>query len=286
MRMNRALIILSCLFAVVTVTAQRPADNVLLKMQREAQELMQQENFSGALDVYSRIISMTGLEREEDHQALYRRAICYYYLGKNEEALMDIDRFMPHNPGSSTPYVLRSFLHRNLGNSTKVLDDLNQVLSMNTGEQDSVDILRFRSTALLSLQRYAESVSDMKFAMKEREDPEGLSVLAFAYFNLGQTDNAIIAVNRSVELDFSYMPAYLYAASFLLDAGDNRKALVYARLGTMADETADAAWFYAGLALVNMDDPDQGCKYLNKAFYLGNDDAGYYLTQYCFPTEN
>lgn len=286
MSMNRALIFFLWINMVVTASAQRPADSQLAKMQREAQELMQQENFSGALEIYSRIIELTGLEREEDQQVLYRRAICYYYLGKNEEALKDIDGFMPHNPGSSTPYILRSFLHRNLGNSSNVLDDLNQALTMNTGEQDSVDLMRFRSTALLSLQRYKESVEDMKFAMKDREDPEGFSVLAFAHFNLGEIEKAISSVNRAIELDFSFMPSYLYAASFLLDAGENQKALVYARLGTMADDTSDAAWFYAGLALVNMDDPDKGCKYLNKAFYLGNENAVYYLTQYCFPAEN
>jgi tetratricopeptide (TPR) repeat protein len=286
MKMNRALAFVLSVLTCLGAAAQRPADNVLSRMGQEAQELMQQEKFSEALVVYDRIVALTGLKTGEDHQILYRRSICKYYLGKFEEALMDIDSFMPFNPGSSTPYVLRSFLHRNLGNGEKVVSDLNQALSMNTGEQDSVDLMRFRSTALLSLKRYKESVEDMKIAMKERTDPEGLSVLAFSYFNLGETENAINSVNRSIELDFSYLPAYLYAASFLLDAGENQKALIYARLGTMADDTSDAAWFYAGLALVNMDDPDRGCKYLNKAFYLGNDDAGYYLSQHCYPTEN
>ena len=284
--MNRAITLIFSVFTFIAVVAQRPADNVLARMEREAQELMGQEKFAEALAVYDRIIALTGLQREEDHQALYRRSVCYYYLGKFEEALKDIDSFMPFNPGRSTPYVLRSFLHRNLGNPEKVLADLNQALSMYTGEQDSVSLIRFRSTALLSLNRFRESVEDMKFAMKDRTDPEGLSVLAFSYFNLGETENAINSVNRSIELDFSFVPSYLYAASFLLNAGEYQKALVYARLGTMADDTSDEAWLYAGVALINLDDPDRACKYLNKAFYLGNDDAGYYLSQHCYPTEN
>jgi tetratricopeptide (TPR) repeat protein len=286
MKMNRMLAVILSAITCLAADAQRPAYNVLEKMQREAQELMQQEKFSDALVVFDRIISLTALKREEDYQTLYSRSVCKYYLGKFDEALKDIDTFMPFNPGRSTPYFFRSFLHRNLGNFGKVLDDLNQALSMNTGEQDSVELLRFRSTALMNLQRYKESVEDMKFAMKERTDPQGLSMLAYSYFNLGEIENAISSVNRSIELDYSYLPAYLYAASFLLDEDENQRALIYARLGTMVDDTSDEAWLYAGIALINLDDPDKGCKLLNKAFYLGNDEAGYYLSEHCYPTDN
>lgn len=286
MSMSRAILLVFLFTVSVAGLAQGPTDNVIERMEREAQDLMQQEKFSDAIVIYDRIISLKGLKQEEDYMVLYKRSICYYYLGKFEEALKDVDNFMPFNQGSSTPYVLRSFLHRNLGNAEQVLQDLNQAIKLNTGEQDSLDLIRFRSTALLSLNRYRESLEDMKMAMKERMDPEGLSVLAYSYFRLGETENAINNVNRAIELDFSYLPSYLYAASFLLDSGDDQKAFIYARLGIMVDDTSDAAWFYAGLALINLDEIDRGCSYLNKAFYLGNEDAGYSLREYCFPTDN
>ena len=40
-----------------TLLAQRPADNVLAAMEREAQELMQQEKFQEAVTIFDKIIS-------------------------------------------------------------------------------------------------------------------------------------------------------------------------------------------------------------------------------------
>ena len=269
-----------------TLLAQRPADNVLAAMEREAQELMQQEKFQEAVTIFDKIISSTGLVREEDYLALYRRSICNYYLGKTDLALNDINAFIPHNPGRSTPFLLRSLLHRSTEQFDLAIEDLNKVLLMNTGEQDSAQVLRLRSAAFLELRQYSNAIRDVRWAMKEGEDPEGLSILAFAHFNMGDETSGLNAVNRSIELDFSYLPSYLYAASFLSQNGKNQLALTYARLATMVDENSMDAWFYLGVALVNLDDLDRGCRCLNKAFYGGNDNAAGYLSQYCFPVEN
>ena len=276
------------LFTVVSTTllAQRPADNVLAAMEREAQEFMQQEKFQEAAAIFDKIITATGLEREEDYLALYRRSICNYYLGKTDMALNDINAFMPHNPGRSTPFLLRSLLHRSADQYALAVEDLNKVLTMNTGEQDSAQVLRLRSAAYLELRQYPDAIRDVRWAMKSGEDPEGLSILAFAYFNLDDEVNGLMAVHRSIELDFSYLPSYLYAASFFTQNGKNQLAVKYARLATMVDDTSMDAWFYLGAALVNLDELDQGCSCLNKAFYGGNDNAAGYLSQYCFPVEN
>ena len=266
--------------------AQRPADNVLLALEREAQSLMQEEKFTEAAAIFTRIIKETGLEREEDYLALFRRAICYYYSGSFEPALADINSFMPHNPGRSTPFVLRSFLYRSLGKPEAVIQDLNQALSMNTGEQDSSQLLRIRSTAFLDLRKFSEAIDDIRTSMKSGEDPEGLGILAFAYFQLNESDRAIEYVRRSIELDHTYLPVYLYAASFLLESGRSEEAEVYARLATMADENSSDAWFYLGVSLINTSRIDSGCSCLSKAFYSGNENATGYLTQYCYPSEN
>lgn len=268
------------------VLSQRPADNVLMALEREAQSLMQQEKFPEAAAIFTRIIEATGLEREEDYLALFRRAICYYYSGSFEPALSDINKFMPHNPGRSTPYVLRSFLYRSLGDHQSVLADLNQALVMNTGEQDSTQLLRLRSTTWLELKNYREALLDVKKSMSAGEDPEGLGIIAFAHFQLDETDQALQSVNRSIELDHTYLPVYLYAASFLLENGLTEKALAYARLATMVDDSSDDAWFYLGVSLINLNQVDAGCRCLSKAFYSGNENATGYLTQYCYPSEN
>lgn len=266
--------------------AQRPADNVLRSMEAEAQNLMQEEKFSEAAVIFTRIIDATGLEREEDYLALFRRAICYYYTGEFELALNDINAFLPHNPGRSTPFVLRSFLYRSIGDSEAVIKDLNQALTMNTGEQDSSQLLRLRSTALLETRKYPEAIADIKASMKSGDDPEGLGILAFAFFQLGESGRALEYVKHSIELDHTYLPVYLYAASFLLESGRSEEAAVYARLAIMVDESISDAWFYLGVSLINLNQIDSGCKCISKAFYSGNENATGYLTQYCYPSDN
>lgn len=271
---------------ILSSNAQRPADNVLRSMEAEAQTLMQEEKFSEAAAIFTKIINATGLEREDDHLALFRRAICYYYIGNFELSLSDINAFLPHNPGRSTPYVLRSFLYRSLGDSEAVIKDLNQALTMNTGEQDSSQLLRLRSTALLETRKYQEAIADIRSSMIAGEDPEGLGILAFAYFQLNEPDKGLEYVRRSIELDHTYLPVYLYAASFLLQIGRPEEAALYARLAIMADDNSSDAWFYLGASLISLDQIDSGCKCISKAFYSGNENATGYLTQFCYPSDN
>ncbi|HCR53096.1 MAG TPA: hypothetical protein DIW27_01675, partial [Cytophagales bacterium] len=42
------------------------------------------------------------------------------------------------------------------------------------------------------------------------------------------------------------------------------------------------AQFYKGIALLELDREEEGCRLLAKAFYAGEDDAGDYLKEKCY----
>jgi tetratricopeptide (TPR) repeat protein len=115
-----------------------------------------------------------------------------------------------------------------------------------------------------------------------RDDAETEVYLGYSYYNLQKVDSALMALNKSIELDPNYIPAYLYAGSFCLEQGNNDLALKYLTIASRLDPTNTTVLFYKGIALVEKENLDEGCSCLNKAFYAGEDDASDYLSEYCY----
>jgi hypothetical protein len=57
-------------------------------------------------------------------------------------------------------------------------------------------------------------------------------------------------------------------------------------LGMRVDPENPALLFYKGVALVELEKIDQACSCLNKAFYMGYDDASGYIEEYCYKVED
>ena len=101
-----------------------------------------------------------------------------------------------------------------------------------------------------------------------------------------ELDSAFISFNKSIELDATYLPAYLYAGSVALEEGDNLLGLKYLNLALRLDPKNKEALFYKGAALIELKRVDEGCGCLNRAFYAGMDEAGDYLKEYCYEVED
>jgi Flp pilus assembly protein TadD len=91
-------------------------------------------------------------------------------------------------------------------------------------------------------------------------------------------------MNKSIELDATYLPAYLYSGTFSLEQADYERAITYLNLALRLDPTNPSALFYKGVALIELDRRDEGCSCLNRAFYAGEDGAGDYLKENCYST--
>jgi tetratricopeptide (TPR) repeat protein len=119
-----------------------------------------------------------------------------------------------------------------------------------------------------------------------QDDPEVELNLGFAYYSVDKKDSAIMAINKSIELEATFLPAWLYGSSFSLEEGDYDLALKYINVALMLEPDNATAWFYKGVALIELKREDEACRFLNKAFYAGQDDAGDYLKQYCYGIED
>ena len=134
--------------------------------------------------------------------------------------------------------------------------------------------------------KHALAKNDLKQVKLIQDDAEIQTYLGLAYFNTDQPDSAFISLKKSMELDATYQPAYLYAGSFHLQNEEYNLALTYLNLALRIDPKNYMALFYKGIALVEKDKITEGCSCLAKAFYAGVDDAGDYLKEYCYGEEN
>jgi len=249
----------------------------------EADTLMSQQNFMGAAKLYTNVIDATRLKEKADYKALYKRAVAYYSQADFKNAIIDMDRFIPQFPESYQARILRALCFRESGETDKQLIDVEQALMLSGGDPQ---ILKWRAGLLIEKEEYKQAIEDLLLVRQMQDDAEVELNLGFAYYSLEKRDSALMAINKSIELEPTFLPAYLYGGSFSLEDAQYELAIKYLNIAIMLDPTSANAWFYKGAALIELEKVDEGCSCLRKAFYAGQDDAGDYLKQYCYGIED
>ena len=249
----------------------------------QADTLLNRQDFKGALKIYSKVIKSSKLKDPSAYGSVYKRAVCYYSLGDFQNALKDLDVFIPKYPTSSQAHLLRAFVYRELDDSERQLIDLDEAVHARPGDPD---LLKWRATLYLDKGDFLLAKLDLLEVRRSQTDHETETYLGLAYYNLDQQDSSLISLNKAIELNATYLPAYLYAASFCLQEEEYDLALKYISIPLRLDPKNTTALFYKGVALIEKKKIDQGCSCLNKAFYLGYDDAADYLKEYCYEVED
>ena len=245
----------------------------------EADTLMSHEDFIGAIKLYSKVIDASKLKDEKSYRALYKRAVGYYSSGNFLKAIADMDRFIPKFQENYQARILRALSHRELGDVDNQFADVEKALELSRGEPQ---IMKWRAGLLMEKGEYELAKKDLLLVKLFQDDPEVEMNLAFAYYSLEKADSALMAVNKSIELDATFAPAYLYGGSFALEEENFELALKYLDVALRIDPENVSALFYKGVALVELKKEKEGCSCLTKAFMAGQDDAADYLKQYCY----
>lgn len=245
--------------------------------------LYAREDFKGAIKCYDRAISQSKLKDKDAYKTVYRRAVCRFSLQQYPEALNDIALFSTEFPNVAQANLLKAFIYREMDDDEKQLSSLQAAMEM---EEPSPDLLKWRALLFMRREDYQKASMDLQNAREMQDDPETEAFLGLCYYHLHQMDSALASFNRSIELDATYMPAYLYVGSLALEDSDYSLALKYLNLALRIDPSNKEVLYYKGVALVELDKIDEGCRCLNRAFYAGMDDAGDYLEEHCFGNEN
>ncbi|HPW61539.1 MAG TPA: tetratricopeptide repeat protein [Cyclobacteriaceae bacterium] len=248
----------------------------------EADTLMSQQKFKEAAKLYTKVIYASKLKDKTSYRSLYKRAVAYYSDSDFQKAIKDMDRFIPEFPENYQTHVLRALAYRESGDVDNQLTDVEAALELSGGDPQ---IMKWRASLLMEKGEYKLAKDDLVIVKQFQDDPEVEMNLAFAYYSLDNPDSAMMAINKSIELDATFGPAYLYGGSFSLEQENYEMALKYLNVALKLDPDNVTALFYKGVALVELKKEAEGCSCLSKAFMAGQDDAADYLKQYCYGIE-
>jgi len=267
---------------VVTFLSAQAQDAKWREWETQGDTLMSHEDFAGAVQLYTKVIDESKLKERQDYRALYKRSVAYYSQGDFKNALSDIDRFIPQFQESYQARILRALCYRELGEEDKQLIDVEKALELSGGDPQ---ILKWRAGLLIEKKEFKQAVEDLLIVRQLQDDPEAELNLGFAYYSLEKKDSALIAINKAIELEATFLPAYLYGSSFSMEEGLYELSIKYVNVALMLEPSNATAWFYKGVALMELKKEEEACSCLRKAFYAGQDDAGDYLKQYCYGIE-
>ena len=247
-------------------------------MMAQADTLLSREDYTGALELYNKIIEKSKTVSDEDYSVYYKRAFCYYGLERFEQALKDINQFIQKKPDDQAK-LLRAYINQELGNYEDQLKDINEFIS---AHPDNVELLQWRASVFMEMERYKDAQKDIREILKSQDSPELRSYLGLTYYYQNQPDSALTIFDDVIAKDPDNIQTYLYAASLSLEEDAFELALQYIDKGLKKDPNNNTLLFYKGIALVETDKVNEGCRCLTKVFAAGFDDAGDYLKSYCY----
>ena len=248
------------------------------ELEVQADTLMRRENFKEAIKLYTKVIESSGLKELSDFNALYKRAVSYYRLQEFKNSLQDIDLLISKNPQIPQGHVLKALVYRDMQDNDKQLESVERAVELT---QDP-GLIKWRASLLLEKGSIPEAKRDLLFVRQIQTDPEIETQLGFAYHSLEDIDSAMYCINKAIELEPTYLPAYYYAGSFCLQEELYELGLKYLNLGLSLEPSNLSLILYKGIALIELKKTDEGCRFLRKAFEGGEDNAKDYLVEYCY----
>lgn len=246
--------------------------------------LLNNQQFEQALNKYNKVLAMQKKARyNESSLVLYKRSVCFFYLGEFKKALADLNVFIPANPSFYQARLLRAFIYRQFSDIEKQLEDVNQILAV---DPYNIDLLKWRAGVLLETGEYRKSQDDLLKVKEIQTDEEVELYLGLSWYYLQNPDEALNHFNKAIQLNGGYVPAYQYAGILCVEQEAFSLALTYLDLALRLEPENFQLVYYKGVALVESGKTDQGCRFLNKAFYSGIDQAAGYLMEFCYKIED
>jgi tetratricopeptide (TPR) repeat protein len=255
--------------------------NELVAWEVQGDTLLNRGDYKGAADLFTRLIKKTTFNSRADYDLFYKRGLAYFQAGDFENALRDAN-FYKGKTGDGQANVLKVYIYQkidNLDEALKQIDTLQQIYS------EDAELIHWKVQLLMDANRYAEARPILQTSVKSDPDPKLKLWLGLCHYQLGEFNEAFGVFDELIATDPSMMEAYIYPASLCLEDSYNEKALEYCEKGLKQDAGDATLLFYKGVVLYELNQTEESCRYLARAFNKGVDDAGDYLKEYCYGVE-
>lgn len=157
--------------------------------------------------------ALTGFEDKLQYAELL------HYNGHSDEAVAYLGKVI-ETSGSSRAYERRAHILRELGREAEALEDLDAAIELNT---DNYITWYTRGIANKDLQRYDEAIHDLKESIKREDESTVISTyyeLGMVYYESGNPAEAVKYFRMSVSRPDRAIPMYYYRLGISLDLID------------------------------------------------------------------
>lgn len=179
-------------------------------------------NYSKALEYIDHAMEMDSTNVDD----IQRRAEALFYLGRMDECLQTIDRYVEETPGFFGGYAARGFFKRCNNDLEGAIEDFSMAIAL---KPEIAYPYTRRGEAYMRQGNEEAARADYLKVIELDTMPNRESTAMYAYQALGELDKAKEFMQRLIDEDPDYEGNYYDAACLYARMGDKEKALEFLR---------------------------------------------------------
>ena len=210
------------------------------------------------------LLTDVGPDDEEYVQALLALADYYQMSGMAEAALSKIKEaheLVPDEPVIRFAYAELLLDSGKYGEAARMYLDLND----ETDEIGGIRIVSRLAETYSAGAAYEEAIPYYEEMLQDNALPDTLFGAAFAYFQSGNAERAVILLDDLIEMDPDYFSAYMLAGQSLSVLGDDQRAYDMFKDGIRRDEFDKELQLTAGKSALKLGLPEKAEEHLKEA---------------------
>lgn len=213
------------------------------------------------------LLTDVGPDDEEYVQALLALADYYQMSGMAEAALSKIKEaheLVPEEAVIRFAYAELLLDSGKYGEATRMYLDLND----ETDEIGGIRIVSRLAETYSAGAAYEEAIPYYEEMLQDNALPDTLFGAAFAYYQSGNAEKAVILLDDLIEMDPDYFSAYMLAGQSLSALGDDQRAYDMFKDGIRRDEFDKELQLTAGKSALKLGIPEKAEEHLKEALAL------------------
>jgi tetratricopeptide (TPR) repeat protein len=201
---------------------------------------------------------------------------------KNYIKALEISNILVDRNKTWQAYSFRAGIQFRLGNYSESIADYSKSINLNP----SVESYFYRAISKNNLKDYYGAINDYDKIIELNKAPDNydlgsiLNDKAFNLLNLGKLDQALVNVNKALELNKGKWYIWDTRGELYFKTGAYIKSIEDMTTAISIQPHA-SSYFYRGLSKIKTGDKDGGCKDLSKSGELGNEKAYIEIKTYC-----
>ena len=205
-------------------------------------------------------------------------AMDFTIAGDYENAIKQLDKAIAINPKFTSAFVMRGDVKSQMKDYKGAILDYNRAIEVDVNDPEAY---KSRGNAKVKIQDLTGAINDFTLAIeKNSNDAEAYNYRGMAMAAGNNYEGAIKDYNNALELNPKYSEAFANKADAKIHLSKYFEAIKDCNNALQFTELA-VAYYYRGLAKVNLGDKMGGCLDMSKGGELGYQDAYNAIKKYC-----